>query len=364
MSQRILVGTRKGLFTLAEQNGAWSVDSVEFLGAQVPVVLPGAQQGTIAALNHGHFGAKLQRQQNGEWIELACPVYPEKPADVEDVMEPMRNEPIPWSLELIWALARGGDGRLWCGTIPGGLFTSDDDGASWQLNQALWQLPERANWFGGGYDWPGIHSVCVDPHDPHTVTVGVSCGGVWLSSDGGQSWRVGSQGMRAEYMPPERHSDPTIQDPHMLVQCVAEPSSFWAQHHNGIFRSTDYCHSWSELDHWQPSSFGFAVAVHPQDAKTAWFAPAISDEQRYPRDGRFVITRTRDGGATHDVLTAGLPQNDAYHLVYRHALAVDESGQRLAVGSTTGGLWFTANGGDDWTNVTQDLPPIYCVEFA
>ena len=45
--------------------------------------------------------------------------------------------------------------------------------------------------------------------------------------------------MRAEYMPPERQSDPNVQDPHLLAQCRANPDVFWVQHHNGIFRSTD-----------------------------------------------------------------------------------------------------------------------------
>jgi hypothetical protein len=32
--------------------------------------------------------------------------------------------------------------------------------------------------------------------------------------------------------------------------------------------------------------------------------------------------------------------------VWRHALDVDESGERLAFGSTSGGLWISENGGD------------------
>lgn len=51
-------------------------------------------------------------------------------------------------------------------------------------------------------------------------------------------------------------------------------------------------------------------------------------------------------------------------MVYRHALAIDDTGGRLAFGSTTGGLWVNENGGDDWSNVTHTLPPIYAVQFA
>jgi hypothetical protein len=49
-----------------------------------------------------------------------------------------------------------------------------------------------------------------------------------------------------------------------------------------------------------------------------------------------VVTRTRDGGSTFEVLSRGLPQTHAFHLVYRHGLAIDATGDRLAMGSTTG----------------------------
>src|SRR2546427_10485725 len=34
---------------------------------------------------------------------------------------------------------------------------------------------------GGGYDFPGIHSISVDPRDPRRVLAGVSTGGAWLT---------------------------------------------------------------------------------------------------------------------------------------------------------------------------------------
>ena len=53
---------------------------------------------------------------------------------------------------------------------------------------------------------------------------------------------------------------------------------------------------------------------------------------------RSSVTRTRDGGKTWESLRDGLPQRDAYDLVYRHGLDVDETGKRLVMGSTTGGF--------------------------
>src|SRR5207249_6155845 len=219
------------------------------------------------------------------------------------------------TLEMVWSIEAGGKpDELWCGTIPGGLFHSHDRGESWQLVESLWNCPERKNWFGGGAEHPGIHSICVHPRDPKHVAVGISCGGVMITRDGGKSWAIKATGMRAEFMPPERQFDPTIQDPHRVVQCPADPDVMWAQHHNGIFRTTDGGESWQEITG-KPSSFGFAVVVHPKNGDVAWFVPAVKDEHRIPAEGNIVVSRTRDGGKTFDVLSNGLPQGHAYDLV-------------------------------------------------
>ena len=114
----------------------------------------------------------------------------------------------------------------------------------------------------------------------------------------------------------------------------------------------------------QPSVFGFAAVVHPQSADCAWFVPAIKDERRMPVDGRLVVSRTRDGGMTFEVLDRGLPQQPAYDLIYRHGMDIDASGDRLVIGSTTGGLWISENGGTSWTQVAVRFPPVYCVHFS
>jgi hypothetical protein len=349
--QRIWVGTRKGLFRLDRQGDGWGIGRADFLGVPVTMLLPDGDE-LFVALAHGHFGVKLHCSRDGgeHWEERATPAFP-----VEDKGA---------SLELIWALESGADGALWAGAIPAGLFRSRDRGASWDLVRPLWDRPERAEWLGGGYDHPGIHSICVDPRDRRRLTLGISCGGVWRSDDDGASFELRATGMRATFMPPERAFDPNIQDPHRVVQCAARPDVLWAQHHNGIFRSVDGGASWSEISDVAPSTFGFAVAVHPQDPDTAWFLPARADSCRVPVDGRLVMTRTRDGGRSFETLRAGLPDEPAYDLVYRHGLDVAADGARLAFGSTSGGLWTSDDGGGRFRPLGARLPPIACVRFG
>lgn len=236
-------------------------------------------------------------------------------------------------------------------------------GESWQLVESLWRVPGRAQWFGGGYDQPGIHSICVDPRDSHRLRIAVSCGGVWQSDDDGEHWTLAADGMYADYMPPELRSDPNIQDPHRMVQCAAAPDTLWVQHHNGVFVSRDGARRWHDVPNVPPSVFGFAVAVHPQDPDTAWFVPAVKDECRVPVDAALVVARTRDGGRSFEVLRDGLP-TPSYDLVYRHGLAISRDGSLLAMASTTGGLWLSEDQGDTWHTLSQNLPPVYAVTFA
>lgn len=366
MSDRILVSTRKGLFTVTRQAGRWDISDVAFLGDNVTLALHDPRDGTTyAALDHGHFGVKVHRNTGKGWEEIAAPTYPPKPEGHEE--NDMWGRPLAWSTARIWALVPGGRDEpdtIWCGTIPGGLFKSSDRGETWQMMRSLWDHPQRQKWGGGGADLPGLHSILVDPRNSKSVTVAVSTGGIWFTDDGGETWAQRGEGMRAEHIPPELTHDPIAQDVHALAQCPADPERFWVQHHNGIFVSSDGARTFTEITTAKPSAFGFGVVVHPNDPDTAWFVPEIKDEKRIPEGGKLVVTRTRDGGRTFEILADGLPQRHAYDIVYRHALALDATGTRLAIGSTTGGLWISETGGDRWHAVSNTLPPIYAVHFA
>ena len=91
-------------------------------------------------------------------------------------------------------------------------------------------------------------------------------------------------------------------------------------------------------------------------------------------DASRILATLRRGGLTgpflggdaigDEVLSRGLPQRHAYDLVWRHALDVDATGERLAFGSTSGGLWISEDAGETWTAPEARLPPIAAVRFA
>lgn len=358
MTSVFYVASRKGLFTYRRTDNNWHADEPAFLGEPVSAVLRDRRDGTLyTALNLGHFGPKLHRSDDdgATWTELAPPAF----AASDDETAP--------SVEQIWTLEPGGadePGTLWAGTIPGAVWRSDDRGASWTLMDALWDRPEREGWFGGGFDHPGVHSILVDPRDSAKLTVGISCGGIWKTEDRGKNWRLTGKGLRSDYTPPEQAEELNTQDPHRLASPAADPDTIWCQHHNGIFLSRDRAETFTEFKGVKPAVFGFGVAAHPGDPDTAWLVPGVKDETRVPVGAKLVVNKTTDGGQSWTAKTRGLPAAASYDLIFRHALDVDDTGERLVMGSTTGNLWASDDGGESWSEVSTYLPPIAAVAFG
>lgn len=387
MKQRILVGTRKGTFFVERSGGTWRPRLAGHIGAGVNFVARDPVRGTLwAALGHGHWGAKLSRSvdEGATWNDAPQVKYPDgarhyvPPPPTET--GPGEGAPTlkPATLAKLWCLSFGQDGRMYVGTIPGGLFVSDDGGESFELNRGLWDHESRGGdlwngpgngttkWFGTpaaeGEFAPGLHSIEIDPRDPRRVLVAISTAGVFETVDGGASWRPRNQGLTMDYSP-----DPSDEwaghDPHAIAICPGQPDHVWQQNHCGVFKSEDGAASWRKVS--APDAgvhFGFPVAADARDGRTAWLVPGRSDMQRTTIDNGLFVARTDDGGSSWKQLRRGLPQGDAFDVVYRHAL--HNEGDTVAFGSTTGNLYLSEDRGERWTTVANNLPPIYSVRFG
>jgi len=265
----------------------------------------------------------------------------------------------------MWSFAHGGDdqlGRVYIGTEPGGLFVSDDAGDTFQIVESLWDHPSRNEfWMGGGRDEPGIHSILVDPRGSNRMITGISCAGVFITDDGGQTWEPRNRGLRADFLPnPEAEIG---HDPHLVVQCAAQPDVLWQQNHCGIFRSTDLGQNWTDVSGSDGvAKFGFTIAVDPQNGERAWVLPAVDADQRVAVDRKLCICRTEDGGKSWQTFRSGLPQVNCYDFALRHALDISE--RRLAFGTAGGSLYMSDDEGENWQAVANHLPPVRSVRFV
>jgi hypothetical protein len=364
-THELLLGTRKGIMTLARGPAGWEVVGHAYDG--VPFSYAWADRRTglrWGCADHGHWGVKLYRSadEGQSWEESATPHF--SGGETWQYGYPF-GEPTtrPATVTYLWLLTGGGEDRperLYAGTEPGGLFRSDDSGGSWQLVRGLWNHPHRDRWFGGGRDAPGLCAIIVDPRDSDHITVGVSCGGVYESWDDGATWEARNKGLTATFLPePEAEVG---HDPHFIAASRSEPDKLWMQNHCGVFRSVDGGRNWQNVSQENgPVNFGFPIAVDEIRGETAWVVPGISDERRMAVDGALCVWRTDDGGLSWTPYRRGLPQQRAYDEVYRHAL--DLSGDALVFGTTTGNVYFSADRGVSWETVGNNFPPIYSARF-
>ena len=176
-----------------------------------------------ASIDHGHFGVHLHRSDDGgaTWTEIAAPAIPPKPGGlVRDQPDVPVQE--PWIDELTWVVEPGHPdepGTLWCGTIPGGLFRSDDRGESWHLVESLWQLPGVRSGSAAGTTTPGSTrsaSIRVGRAGSWSVCRAVAPGGPTTAARPGRSCSCGHVGRLRARGPGgrSRHAGPA---PHRAV---------------------------------------------------------------------------------------------------------------------------------------------------
>ena len=347
----LLVGTKKGLFAYeGEPGGELTQVARAFAGDPVDNAMRDPHSGRVlAAVTSPFYGPKIFFADDpaGEWTQAEGVALPKG----EDA-----------ALARVWTIVAGEDGTLYAGADPGVLFESRDGGESWTINEGLWNEPSRPEWTPGGGGLC-IHSIVPWPGDPDRLALGISAAGVWLTEDGGASWRRGNQGIVAGYVPEEARAETNDLCIHAIKRAPQRPERLFMQFHGGVYRSDDGGESWTDIADGLPSDFAFPMAVDPADPDSAFVIPLTGSEDRVTVDGRAQVFATRDAGASWSALGQGLPQENAYLTVLRHALGSTGEGPSLELyfGTTSGQLFGTGDAGASWSEVASALPTVHSV---
>jgi hypothetical protein len=356
----VLVGTTKGLFALRSHEGReqFELAGPTFAGEEVYATCidtrgpePRLYTGSVS----NHWGPVLRRSDDlgASWTEdeRAALAFPSG-SDA--------------SLARIWQLTPGPADQpdvVYAGVEPAALFRSDDGGGNFELVQGLWDHPHRPQWEPGGGGLC-LHTVLVHPNDPDRLLIAISAAGVYLSDDGGGSWRASNVGILVPFMPdtPELEFGQCV---HKVARDAGDPERLYLQHHGGIYRSDNGGGSWTAMTGIAGMDFGFPVVAHPTRPDTAYLLPLESDEYRCTPGGQCTVWRTVDGGGSWEPLTKGLPQHDAHVTVLRDAFTtdgVDPAG--LYFGTRTGEVYGSPDDGDSWRLLADHLPPVVSVRAA
>jgi photosystem II stability/assembly factor-like uncharacterized protein len=348
----LFVGTKKGLFVLeGEPGGPFEVSARAFAGEPVEYALRDPRSGrALATVSSPFYGPKVFHAEDpaGEWEQA------------EGVALPEGGEQ---ALERIWVIVPGEDeSTVYAGGDPGVLFVSRDGGASFELNRGLWEHPSRPHWQPGGGGLC-LHSIATWPGDPERLAIGVSAAGVWLTEDGGASWRSGNDGLVARYLPEDTPPEEVALCVHRIRRAAARPERIFMQFHGGVYRSDDAGETWADIANGLPSDFGFPLAVDPADPDSAYVIPLTADVDRVTPGGRVRVYETRDAGASWAPRGDGLPDEHAYLTILREAFDWAGEGDSLELyfGATSGAVFGSGDAGATWFEVAAHLPPVMSV---
>ncbi len=362
---RVLVGTRKGAFILSSDaaRAVWHIDGPHFGGWEI-YHITGSRinpDRLYASQSTGWFGQLLQRSDDGgaHWHTVGNEfAY----AGAVGNHLWFDGTPHPWEFKRVWHLEPSpfDPETVFAGVEDAALFRSTDGGQSWNELSGLRTHPSGKGWHPGAGGLC-LHTIVLDEADPARIFVAISAAGAFRSTDGGASWQPVNRGLYSDFMPePEGETGHCV---HRLAMHPSRPDTLFMQNHRNVMRSDDGGDSWHKVSGNLPTDFGFPVCVHAHEPETIYVVPLKGDSEHYPDEGRLRVYRSRSGGNEWEPLSSGLPQRDCYVNVLRDAMAVDTLDDCGVYFGTSGGqVYVSPDGGDHWTAIVENLPPVMSVE--
>jgi photosystem II stability/assembly factor-like uncharacterized protein len=245
----------------------------------------------------------------------------------------------------------------------GDIAVDPTDHDTWYIAVAsgnVWKTTNAGTTFAPIFDGEGSYSIgCValDPKNPLVVWVGTgennsqrSVGygdGVYKSVDGGKSWT--NVGLKNSEHIGKILIDPT--DPN-VVWAAAQGPLWSAGGDRGLYKTTDGGKSWKKVLEISPNTGVSDIVMDPRDPNVV-YASAYQRRRHVWTliDGgpESAIHKTRDGGATWEKLTKGLPKEDMGRIGL--ALAPSRPDTLYAIveaADRKGGFFRSTDGGANW----------------
>ncbi len=263
---------------------------------------------------------------------------------------------------------------LYVGTHYGHLYKSVDLGKNWEEVSGLFGAPRRNEW---GIDWGFgtvglcVHTIKVDPTQKDRFYIVSSGMGPYRTDDAGKTWSLldngvkstcsirysslDSQGDTDPQRRLERHLEEVHKCTHKIAISARHPGTIYQQNHCGVYKSTDFGETWSDLIPGETLRHGFPIALvegaNDTNGGSVFIIPAEAPckEHNSCVKGQLAVYRSTDGGNSWNEQTRGLPKK-VHTCVLRDAMALDSlDNPGIYFGTTTGEVFFSTDLGDRWS---------------
>jgi photosystem II stability/assembly factor-like uncharacterized protein len=307
----IFIGTANGVFRLRNDE---TVRQEE--GPPTVAFLTRAHEGVMALTQEG----ALWRRTDGQGWQL------------------VNEAPVT---EDIWAFAADPrvHGRLYLGVSPALLYWSEDGGEGWTACEAIRRIPGYEQWtFPPPPHIPHVRSVVPDPHVVGAVYIGVEEGGIYRSTDQGDTWESLNEGL--------------YRDVHTVTPAT-ESARLYVTTGRGFYRSDDGGHRWGHLMTGLDRRYTVPLAASRQRPGRLYTAAAAGPPPSWRQGANAALYRSDDGGDHWMRLERGLPPQ--FEVMVRQ-IAVD-SAETLYIAAGHA-LFISQDEGETWRRLAGDLPTV------
>lgn len=245
----------------------------------------------------------------------------------------------------------GKSGVVYAGLEPAALWISEDGGRSWRELDALQRVPDKQEWKFFSPRQAHIRAIAIRPGSPEILHVGLEEGGVYLSDDGGRTFQSRNENL--------------YRDVHTIGPVPGSPDLILATTGDGLYRSEDHGKTWTHIKQGLTRSYTVPLLIEPGPPQTMFTAAAAAPPPSWERGTRRAdakIFRSRDGGLTWEETMEGFPDPQP-GMVFCLYLARPKSTAppRLYAGTTDGKIFRSADQGDSWHLLAAGLPEVYAL---
>jgi len=244
---------------------------------------------------------------------------------------------------------------FYMGQVNGGVWKSDDYGRTW--NPIFDREATQS-----------IGAIAVAPSDPNIVYVSSGEGlhrpdlsvgdGIYKSTDAGKTW-THMPGLRDGQQIPALAIDP--RDPNKLFAAVLG-HPYGPSEERGLYRSSDGGQSWQRVITKDENTGASDVEIDPSNPDVVYASMWEAREGPWEDNNVFNgpgggLFKSTDGGSTWHPLTSGLPKDLSQIYV---AIAPSDPRRLYATLATASGklnVYRSDDGGDNWTQATNDPRP-------